>query len=193
MTKKRKDAGRSQPSLRHEWRAWAVEKKPVLLFTLKFGLLVALFYVFLAFPFGDRLLYRDLQFNARIADACLRLFGQHTRLVQDVVIQSPHFTMGIRRGCDGIEPAWLVCAAMLAFPAPWRKQLLGMVVATAILQLLNLVRILTLYVIGVYLPSFFNSAHLELWPTLFILAAILLFLRWKEHTLVQDQDPAVHA
>jgi exosortase family protein XrtM len=191
MSKKRSKASRAQPGLRSEWRAWAEEKKPVALFTLKFGLLVLLLYVFLALPVGDRWLYRNLQVDAWLANGCLRLFGQHTQLVSDVVIQSPHFTMGIRRGCDGVEPSWLLCSAMLAFPASLRKKLLGVALAVVFLQLLNLVRILTLYWIGVNLPSLFNSAHLELWPTIFILVIIVFFLRWKETSLVQD--PPVRA
>jgi len=55
-----------------------------------------------------------------------------------------------------------------------------MLAAIVVLQLMNLVRIITLYLIGIYLPAFFNSAHLELWPTAFIVVAIVLFVGWKE-------------
>jgi exosortase/archaeosortase family protein len=186
---KRAAAGLSWAGLKREWGAWGADKAPVFVFAGKFGALVAVLYIFLALPFGDRLLYRDLEFNAWLADASLRLLGQGTHLTHDVVIQSSRFSMGIRRGCDAVEPTWLLCAAMLAFPAGGRKKLVGIVLAIAALQILNLVRILSLYWIGVHLPSFFNSAHLEWWPVLFLVTAILLFLRWKGGAHGEDRGP----
>jgi exosortase/archaeosortase family protein len=82
-----------------------------------------------------------------------------------------------------VEPTWLLCAAMISFPAPLIHKLRGMLAAIVLLQILNLVRIITLYWIGLHLPSFFNSAHLELWPTAFIIVAIAFFVGWKEKSL----------
>lgn len=175
----RKQTGLSWSAFRAEWRAWFLEKAPVLAFGLKFGLLIALLYLLLDLPLGDRLLFVDLEANAYIVDLLLRLFGQHTHITGGVVIQSPQFSMGIRRGCDAVEPTWLLCAAMVAFPAPALKKVSGILAVTIVLQVLNIARLATLFWVGVHLPGFFNSAHMELWPAVFILVAILLFLGWK--------------
>jgi len=180
MSRRRQQSeGLSWAGLKQEWRAWFADKGPVLFFGGKFALLFLLLYVILALPAGDRLLFADLKANAWLADLLLRWSGQHTQVFSGVIIQSPRFSMAIRRGCDAVEPTWMLCAAILAFPAPIRKKLLGMAVAALALQLLNIVRILTLYWIGVYCPSLFNSAHMEVWPAVFILVAIVFFLRWK--------------
>ena len=130
-------------------------------------------------PFFDRALYGYLEVNAWLANAILRGLGQPT-VVSEVTIQSPHFVMAIRRGCDAVEPTWLLCAAIVSFPASWRHKLNGILAGIVILQVMNLVRIVTLYWIGVHLPGFFNSAHVEIWPTVFIIIAIGLFIGWKE-------------
>ncbi len=130
-------------------------------------------------PFFDRALYRYLEGNAWLAQAILRGLGQPVH-VSEITISSPQFTMAIRRGCDAVEPTWLVCAAMLSFPAPFLHKLRGMLAAALLLQVLNLVRIVTLYWIGLHLPAFFNSAHVEVWPTAFILVAIAFFVGWRE-------------
>ena len=70
------------------------------------------------------------------------------------MIQSPQFTMAIRRGCDAVEPTWLLCAAMISFPAPLLHKLWGIVAAIILLQILNLIRIVTLYWIGSTCPLF---------------------------------------
>lgn len=170
---------KAEPSLKAEWQAWYASKSPIFRFGLTFGLALAFFYTLVSLPFFDRMLYGYLEANAWLANAILRGLGQPTH-VSEVTIQSPQFTMAIRRGCDAVEPTWLLCAAMIAFPAPWRHKLLGMLVATVLLQLLNLIRIITLYWIGIHLHDFFNTAHLELWPTAFIVVAITFFVLWKE-------------
>ena len=54
-----------------------------------------------------------------------------------------------------------------------------MLVGIVVLQSLNVVRIVTLYWIGSRFPAIFPSAHLKVWPALFILVAIGLFVGWK--------------
>jgi len=148
-------------------------------FVLKFGFLLALFYGLLVTPYFDRTLYSYLEANAWLSNAILNGFGQHTQ-VSEVTIESPQFSIAIRRGCDAVEPTWLFCAAVLSFRAPLMRKLLGIMAGTVLLQLLNLVRIVTLYWIGLYVPGIFDSAHLEIWPTVFIIVAIVLFVGWIE-------------
>ncbi|HUB65999.1 MAG TPA: hypothetical protein VL981_00780, partial [Candidatus Methylacidiphilales bacterium] len=109
----------------------------------------------------------------------LDAMGQNTH-VSGIVIASPQFSVTIQRGCDAIEPTWLFCAAVLSFRAPLARKLLGILVGIVLLQTLNVARIVTLFWIGLHLPALFNTSHLEIWPTAFILAAILLFVGWIE-------------
>ncbi len=172
-------AKKTGPSLRERWRSWVASKGPVLQFGLSFALWLAVLYALLATTFFDRMLYSYLEANAWLANAILRGLGQPTH-VSEVTIQSPQFAMAVRRGCDAVEPTWLLCAAMISFPAPLLHKLWGMLAAVVLLQILNLIRIVSLYWIGIHLPGFFNSAHLELWPTAFIVVAIVIFVGWKE-------------
>jgi exosortase/archaeosortase family protein len=75
---------------------------------------------------------------------------------------------------------WLFCAAVLSFRAPLMRKLPGLLAGTVLLQILNLVRIVTLYWIGLYSPDIFEAAHMEIWPTVFIIVAIVLFIGWIE-------------
>ena len=187
---KKKHAAASELSAGQRWRQWCADKIPVFIFGLKFGLLVVLLYVLLALPFFDRMLYAYLEANAWLSNILLHAFGQHTRVLNDVVISSPKFAIAIRRGCDAVEPTWLLCAAVVSFHASWRHKLLGMAAGIVFLQLLNLARIVSLYCIGIYFPAFFNSAHIEIWPTAFIAAAIFLFVGWIRWS---SQHPPSHA
>ena len=180
MNKKsrQRHSGISWSLLKTEWRSWFASKSPVLFFVAKFGLLVVLLYVLLAIPFLERIQYSYYEINAWVCSLILNALGQGTH-VTEVTIQSPNFAVAIRRGCDAIEPTGLLCAAILAFPGTLRSKFPGMMAGFVILQLLNLVRIVTLYLIGAHLPAYFSEAHVEIWPTLFILAAIVIFVGWK--------------
>jgi len=93
-----------------------------------------------------------------------------------------HFAIVIRRGCDAVEPAWFFCAAIIAFPVAFKRKILGMLVGVSLLLALNLVRIVSLYFIGWRIPALFSAAHLELWPVLFILSALVMWIGWIRWT-----------
>jgi exosortase/archaeosortase family protein len=178
--KKKKHASASSPGLKEAVRRWCADNGPVLRFGLKFAALVAILYILLAIPFFEQGLLYYLEANAWFSNIILKAFRQATH-VSGVIIESARFSMAIRRGCDAVEPTWLFCAAIVAFPALPRRKVLGIVVGIILLQVLNLIRIVTLYMIGIYIPAFCNTAHLEIWPVIFIIAAIILIVccnRW---------------
>ena len=182
MKKRRnkQQTGLSWSAFRDEWLSWWTAKAPVLFFGAKFGALIVLLYALLAFPAADNVFNNYLKVNAWASSAVLDLLGQGTHAT-DVIIASPSssFQIAIRCGCDAVEPTWLLCAAILAFPGPWKRKLAGMLVGIVALQALNLVRIVSLYMLGSRYPSMFAPMHLEVWPAFFIVVAIALFVGWK--------------
>ena len=146
-----------------------------------FGVLMGLFYILILTPFFNRLLYSYLGANAWLASGILNLLGQDSH-VSEITVHTVRFAITVRRGCDAIEPSWFFCAALLAFPAPFSRKIMGIVVGAVLLQGLNLVRIVSLYFIGVHRPQFFNTAHVEIWPAIFILVAISLWIAWISWT-----------
>jgi exosortase H (IPTLxxWG-CTERM-specific) len=150
---------------------------PLLWFGLKFGLLMALYYGLVLLPFFDGLLYAYLKANARATGAILNALGTSCT-VTEVTIRTAGFGMSIRRGCDAIEPAWFFCAAVISFPGPWSRKLPGILVGTAVVLAANIIRLVSLFLIGLRDPKIFAAAHLEIWPAAFILLAVLLFVGW---------------
>ena len=170
-------AGSTPSGFGARWSAWYANTGPVWRFGLKFGALMVLFYSLILTPFFDQLLYSYLATNARVANSILNALGQDCH-VTEITIRSARFAITVRRGCDAVEPSWFLCAALLAFPAPVRRKILGILAGAALLQVLNLIRIVSLYFIGLYYPRFFGPAHVEIWPVVFILVAIALWIGW---------------
>lgn len=146
-----------------------------------FGMLIGAFYALLLLPFSDRALYAYLRANAQLSSGILGLLGEQTS-VMGTAIRSAQFAVNIQRGCDAIEPSWLFCAAVLAFPLAWRQKLWAILIGVPLPLALNLVRIVSLFLLGVHAPALFNTFHLEIWPVVFILAALLLWVGWIRWT-----------
>lgn len=113
-------------------------------------------------PF-DRLLFDYLRLNAWLSGFVLYLLG-HGVTLSGVEFQSAKAVTAARKSCNAVDPAWMFAAAVLAFPAPWRSKLLGMVAGFSALLPFNLVRIVTLFLAKSYAPEWFPTIHLEIWP-----------------------------
>src|SRR5215468_12747872 len=59
------------------------------------------------------------------------------------VLQSARsgFAVSIEAGCNGVEATIVLVAAMLAFPAPTRSKIIGLVAGVLAVQGLNIIRI----------------------------------------------------
>ena len=93
-------------------------------------------------------------------------------------IKSKHIRLSVLNGCEGVEAVLLLVAAIVAFSAPWRHKVMGIVAGTLLIYLVNQIRIVSLYYAAVYDKSLFNDIHGYVGPTLIIILACLFFLFW---------------
>lgn len=114
---------------------------------------------------------------ARVSGAVLDVLGQDVRM-NGTVIQGSRFAVNIRNGCNGVEAMLIFLAAVLAFPAPWRSRGLGLVLGILAIQLVNLVRVVVLFLTGAYFPKLFDTSHTVIWQTVVILFSVLLWIYW---------------
>jgi exosortase H (IPTLxxWG-CTERM-specific) len=142
--------------------------------------LVTVYYAATLSPWVDaNVLYPVMKASARGTSALLNLFGAKTT-VMGVEIRGPDYAVAVRRGCDPLEPIVLFAAGVIAFPAPWRRRLPALVVAGVFLFGLNLVRIVSLYLLGADKSSLLDSFHLWFWPAFFIICSLVLWVLWLQ-------------
>lgn len=156
---------------------WYQAKAGVIWFVARFALFMAIFYAVLLLPAVDRLMVDYLVANAWLSHSILNLFGFET-LLNTTQISTANFSIVVRRGCDAVEPAALFASAVLAFPAPWTMKAVGIVAGALVLLAVNILRIVSLFWIGSVARPLFAKVHLEIWPLLFILAALALCVAW---------------
>ena len=123
---------------------------------------------------------------AHLSGAVLNFLGQHVAL-HGTVIQGPHFAVNIRNGCNGVEAMLIFLSAVLAFPASWRSRLAGLALGILAIQAVNLVRVVSLYLTGAYLPRFFDASHTVIWQSVVILCGVLLWVFWANRLPPRDE------
>lgn len=154
-------------------------------FLLVFFLLLALFEIPLLLEPVDRTLVQPFTRGiATVSGALLGLMAHEVRVVGTMIV-SPCFSVNINNGCNGLEATLFLVAAILAFPAApkarWRAALGGVL----LVQGVNLVRVLSLYLIGCYRRAWFETFHLAIWQTIVFAVAIVFFARWTRGRVPQ--------
>jgi len=94
-------------------------------------------------------------------------------------IMASGFGVEILLGCNGVEAMLILVASIFAFPASARSRVIGVVVGSVAIQVVNVVRILSLFLLGKYHREIFDLFHSAVWQVLIILVSLGIFLLWS--------------
>ena len=149
------------------------------LFLVKFFVILVGAYLLIAWnPVNDHVIVPFTAGVAKVSGALLQGIGQPVD-VHGTVIRSSRFGVNINNGCNGVEAMLILLASIVAFPASLKARAIGLALGALVVQLLNAVRIVTLYLLGAYQPRLFDMFHTAVWQILVILSAIAFFLIWS--------------
>ena len=131
---------------------------------------------------------------AKISTAIVTFFDPSVVAIGKVMRSTQNgFAVSIEAGCNGVEATLVLCAAMFAFPAPWRHKLIGFAIGIVAVQLLNVVRVISLFYIGQWDFTVFEWAHQYVWQALIMLDVLIVWLIWVRRVPRSDdarQPPA---
>ena len=88
------------------------------------------------------------------------------------------FSIQVMAPCNAANVTILLWAAILAFPAPWAAKGKGLAAGSLAIQVLNLVRIISLFYLGQFADRWFEFMHLYVWESLFVLFTLTIFWTW---------------
>lgn len=157
-------------------RAWTV-----------FALMIGLFTTLLLFlnlytDFDDWLNHA----TAAMLAGALWLLGAGGQSI-GTVVTSKIFSAEIITECTAIFPIMIFLAAVIAYPSGWKKKLWGILLGVPAIIFVNLIRLVSLFYIGYWFPSVFETAHLLVWQSLIIFFAVLFWLVWVEFFVHRGQ------
>ena len=114
---------------------------------------------------------------AKASGVALNVIGQGV-VRQGTILRNAEFAVNIRNGCNGLETVIIFLAAVVAFPASWKARGIGLVLGILAIQVVNLVRVVALFLTGAYFPRFFDSSHTVVWQTIVIFFGVMLWIFW---------------
>ncbi|MCS6902820.1 MAG: exosortase H [Candidatus Bipolaricaulota bacterium] len=117
--------------------------------------------------------------TALMLAGALWLLGANGQAI-GTVVTSKIFSAEIITECTAIFPLMIFLAAVIAYPSGWKKKLWGILLGVPAILFVNLIRLVTLFYIGYWFPSVFETAHLLVWQSLIIFFAVLFWLIWVE-------------
>lgn len=157
---------------------WWKDKHPFLLYLMTCIGLLVVFYAFLYTSFYNQIIHPVIVIiNAKFSAIILNIMGFSTS-VKEASILSNEFAINIKKGCDAVEAIGLFSIAIIAFPTKINFKIRGLLIGIFLLFLLNLGRIVGLFLTGIYLPKWFDFMHVEVGQFVFMLVAIALFAYW---------------
>ena len=114
---------------------------------------------------------------AHVTSFVLNLLGNRTWVIEHTVTAS-RFSITIVTACTGLFMTAVFLSAVVAYPARFLAKLIGLTLGIVGIFTINIVRLVSLFYIGVYWPSFLEQAHLLVWPSLLIVFSLFLWLFW---------------
>ena len=106
-------------------------------------------------------------------------------VIADRLFGTPPLPVEITLACSGADALALCTGATLAYPTTWPKRLLGAAGGTALILVLNTLRIGTLSQ-AVVSTFWFDTLHVFIWPAVLILAItgyVFTWMRMADHHL----------
>lgn len=117
--------------------------------------------------------------TARSIAQILNWLGMNLQREMATLIHPSGFGYEIGFACTGVIPAGLLATAILAARGHIGARVLGAAIGAVGAWLLNLIRLVSLFYIGVFAPRFFAAAHSIVWQALTVLFVVGFFYAWK--------------
>ncbi len=96
------------------------------------------------------------------------------------ILGSGSFEVDVSPACSGAVPTMIYVSAVLAYPANWRAKFAGTALGVVLINGLNLVRVIALFLIGLYRFQLFHETHVYVAQALVVAVAVVTWLFWAD-------------
>ncbi len=111
---------------------------------------------------------------------CNHVLGIHTTISGDLMVHNSRDRMGVTAGCSGLKQYFQFLVLMILYPGPWKKKLWFIPLGLFIIYVINVTRIVTLFLVVIRNIDLFNAVHDWILRPLFFIIIFLLWVWWVE-------------
>ena len=159
-----------------------LHKNPAVKYAFKVLCSIVVFYVVYWSMAGHPTIQSLYTAQATIAGELLSWIGHPNKIVVNTIVSQTEgnsFKLTVAQGCEALDTVCIIIIALLFYPGiSWKSKLLGAIFGILLTQSLNIIRITSLYLIGIYTPDQFELAHYTVWPMLLIIWIVYFWWLW---------------
>ncbi len=78
-------------------------------------------------------------------------------------------------------------SGVLALPVSLLSRVCFAFVGTLVLLAVNMIRIVSLFWVGVHFPKAMDTMHLDAWPAFLVVAVLICWLTWAHRTVRREE------
>jgi exosortase/archaeosortase family protein len=147
------------------------------------GLITIFFSLLTWTPIVERIDFAWLlaQVSAWISGMLLKLVGLVAGfpvLIDGTNLSSGAFRVDVSPACSGAVPSMIYLSAVFAYPTSWRARLIGAGLGLAVINGANLMRVVALFLIGLFYNQYFHDTHVYVAQALVVALAVVTWLFW---------------
>ncbi|MDY6824136.1 MAG: exosortase H [Thermodesulfobacteriota bacterium] len=127
-------------------------------------------------------------YTARMTGMVVQLLGINV-VVRDVFVSAGSFSIKVIPECTAVFVIILFFAFVMAYPASVRQKAIGLIFGIPVLLLINLLRLVGIFLIGIHNRALFEYAHVyigQIFMILLVLSISLIWLRVVVHVSTRD-------
>jgi len=146
--------------------------------------LIAVFFTLLTYsPIVERIDLASMLAHvmARLSWVFLRglgLLGGFPVVLDGTNLSSGSFIVDVSPACSGAVPSMIYLSAVFAYPATVRAKMIGAGIGLGIIHSVNLIRVVTLFLIGLFAHQYFHDTHVYVAQALVVAIAVATWLFW---------------
>ena len=154
---------------------------PVAFCSRSVALLLVFGLVSLSAPFDSWVTNPSILFSAWLTHVCLAALGTETQLSGRFVLHSD-FRIEVIPECTGVFAFIILLSLILAYPARWGWKVTGLLSGALLILVVNQVRLVTLFLLGIKARDLFEEIHVFVWQGIFILIIAFFWYAWARRT-----------
>lgn len=149
-----------------------------------FVLLIACFFSLLTYnPIVKRvdIAWMLAQLSAWLGWVVLRAVGAVVGFAVEIEgtnLISGSFVVDVGPACSGAVPMMIYLAAVFAFPSGMRAKMIGAGMGVGVIHVMNLLRVVALFIVGVFFKEYFHETHVYVAQALVVAIAVATWLFW---------------
>ncbi|MDY6905449.1 MAG: exosortase H [Thermodesulfobacteriota bacterium] len=127
-------------------------------------------------------------YTARMTAMLVKLMGIDV-VVREAFVSAGSFSIKVIPECTAIFVVILYFAFVMAYPASIRQKAMGLLFGIPVLVVVNMVRLVGIFLIGMHYRALFEYAHVyigQIFMILLVLSISLIWLRWVVHVSTED-------